>query len=147
MGLMPFACPTDRDGGYGCLACSGRTFATNEPVLVAVADLLLLRSGESTLLCRAGHVAGHPHFCPGGCDLVEGASSVRDVIAFKEQRDLDLDLPVQVEGGWLIDGHHRVKQALAERRCFLPVTFVRGVLLAQQEYHHSIVLRCMRSEK
>lgn len=120
------------------------------PIWVPVADLQSLRSSEATyLLCRSGHVIGHPWVCPDGCVHVSGAL-VRDVLPCKDPGQVravqsslcTLDYaqtPLHVEDGWLIDGHHRVAAAVALGLRTLPVEQVDGVLARQQQWHRRVL--------
>ncbi len=106
--------------------------------------LLELRSSEAeNLLCSAAHVAGHPQVCPGQCQHTPGAT-VQDAVAVKDPVRVGRwrvavargDVPaVQVENGYLVDGHHRVAAAVDMGVAVLPVRAVTGVLVAQQSWH------------
>lgn len=121
---------------------------------VALRDILRLTSSESEwLLCRRGHVAGHPHSCPGGCLHLAGGS-VADALPFKAAHrvaewtarlaHVDTWPPLQIENGYLLDGHHRVAAACRTDLDTLTVVHVTGVLTEQQNYHQTLHRRLFR---
>lgn len=110
--------------------------------MMPVSALLTLRSSEATLACRTGHIAGLPHWCDSGCVLVPGLTIVADILAYKQLHAVDMTQPLQVEDGWLIDGHHRTLVALDSGRIELPVRYVTGVLTKQRAFHASIARQC-----
>jgi hypothetical protein len=66
---------------------------------------------------------------------------VSDAIPYKSPVVVDLSYPLEVEDGWLIDGHHRTGQAVRDRVTSLAVKHVSSVLVQQREYHASLVER------
>lgn len=122
-------------------------------VMLPVVDLLQLRSSEATRLwCIRGHVSGHPNVCPEGCQFLSGDryGTVADIVQLRleqqaagltsewDGRCAGLDVPVWVENGWLVDGHHRVAVAVRDGVTVLPVEYVTG-LRAKIHRHHEQV--------
>lgn len=107
------------------------------PVPVPVRELLAYRSGEAFLVCARGHIAGHPLCCVDGCIPLQCRGIVADTVAYKTAPPFS-DAPVQVEQGWLIDGHHRVARAWRDGVETLQVVTVAGVLAHQQRWHARI---------
>lgn len=117
-----------------------------------VSELLNLRSSEAEkLICQFGHVISPPGSIKqhaGPCQHIRYSRS-RDVTQFlgtERLKRVERLLaskgripPLQIEAGYLLDGHHRL--AAAERLGIqtLQVRVVRGVLAEQRGFHSRIM--------